>query len=101
MKTSRTPPPPDPHEPENVSKAIAEWGLDYVVLTSVDRDDLADHGSAHFAETITKLKRRKPGMLVEALGEGSEIRCFSPPIVLPRRSVGEIFNSIFTPKGRF
>lgn len=69
VKTSRTPPPPDPNEPENVSKAIAEWGLDYVVLTSVDRDDLPDHGSAHFAETIKKLKRRKPNMLVEALGK--------------------------------
>lgn len=62
-------PPPDPNEPENVSKAIAEWGLDYVVLTSVDRDDMPDHGSGHFAETIRKLKRRNSSMLVEALGE--------------------------------
>lgn len=38
MKTSRAPPPPDPKEPENTAKAIAEWGLDYVVITSVDRD---------------------------------------------------------------
>jgi len=34
-----------------VSKAIAEWGLKYVVLTSVDRDELEDQGSAHFAKT--------------------------------------------------
>jgi lipoic acid synthetase len=52
VKTSKAPPPLDKDEPENVSKAIAEWGLDYVVLTSVDRDDLADQGSNHFAETI-------------------------------------------------
>jgi len=37
-------------EPENVSKAIAAWGLDYVVLTSVDRDDLPDGGAAHIAQ---------------------------------------------------
>ena len=45
VKTSRTPAPLDPEEPENVSKAIAAWGLDYVVLTSVDRDELADQGT--------------------------------------------------------
>eukprot|EP00899_Mesostigma_viride_P012112 jgi/Mesvir1/20901/Mv07975-RA.1 len=67
VKTSRTPPPPDPEEPEKVSKAIAAWGLDYVVLTSVDRDDLPDQGSGHFAETIRKLKQRQPSLLVEAL----------------------------------
>ena len=38
VKTSRAPPPPDPAEPENTASAIAEWDLDYVVLTSVDRD---------------------------------------------------------------
>ncbi len=35
-----------------MSKAVAAWGLDYVVLTSVDRDDLPDGGAAHIAETI-------------------------------------------------
>jgi lipoate synthase len=55
-------------EPENVSKAIAAWGLDYVVLTSVDRDDLADGGAAHIAETIRLLKEKTQGrILVEAL----------------------------------
>lgn len=38
MKTARNPPPPDPMEPVNTAKAITSWGLDYVVLTSVDRD---------------------------------------------------------------
>lgn len=38
MKTSKAPPPPDPDEPVNTATAIATWGLDYVVLTSVDRD---------------------------------------------------------------
>ncbi|KAK6919521.1 Lipoyl synthase, N-terminal [Dillenia turbinata] len=67
VKTSRTPPPPDPNEPSNVAQAIASWGLDYVVITSVDRDDLPDQGSNHFAETVQKLKKLKPEMLIEAL----------------------------------
>ncbi|KAH0984260.1 hypothetical protein GBA52_011437 [Prunus armeniaca] len=67
VKTSKTPPPPDPNEPSNVAEAIASWGLDYVVITSVDRDDLPDQGSGHFAETVQKLKTLKPSMLIEAL----------------------------------
>ena len=43
-------------QPENTAKAVAEWGIDYVVLTSVDRDDLPDGGAAHIASTIGKLK---------------------------------------------
>lgn len=57
----------DPDEPTNVAKAIAEIGLDYVVLTSVDRDDLPDQGASHFAETIREIKQRHPGILVEVL----------------------------------
>ncbi|KAF9096080.1 hypothetical protein BGX29_007846 [Mortierella sp. GBA35] len=67
VKTSKAPKPLDIHEPENTAEAISRWGLDYVVLTSVDRDDLKDGGSAHFAETITKLKQKAPKILVECL----------------------------------
>jgi lipoyl synthase len=67
VKTSRTPPPLDPHEPENTAEALARWGLGYVVLTTVDRDDLADGGANHFAETIRRIKQKKPSLLVEAL----------------------------------
>jgi len=56
VKTSRAPPPLDPHEPEHTAEAIKRWGLGYIVLTSVDRDDLADGGARHFAETIGKIK---------------------------------------------
>lgn len=56
VKTSRAPPPLDPNEPENTAKAVAAWGIDYVVLTSVDRDDLPDYGAAHIASTISLLK---------------------------------------------
>ncbi|MFO7927166.1 MAG: lipoyl synthase [Halobacteriota archaeon] len=59
--------PLDPDEPENVADAVAEIGLDYVVLTSVDRDDLDDGGAGHFAATIRAIKRRDPDILVETL----------------------------------
>ena len=67
VKTSKAPPPLDPHEPEHTAEALRRWGLGYVVLTSVDRDDLADGGARHFAETIMKIKSKAPTMLVEAL----------------------------------
>lgn len=67
VKTSRAPPPPDPNEPKNTAAAIVSWGLDYVVLTSVDRDDLPDGGSHHFAETVKEIKGQKSDILVECL----------------------------------
>ena len=67
VKTARAPPPLDPDEPENTAKAITAWGLDYVVLTSVDRDDLEDAGAFHIAETIRSLKRHNPSLTVECL----------------------------------
>ncbi|CAI9097111.1 OLC1v1033433C1 [Oldenlandia corymbosa var. corymbosa] len=67
VKTSRNPPPPDPMEPINTALAIASWGVDYIVLTSVDRDDLPDGGSAHFAETVKAMKELKPDIMVECL----------------------------------
>lgn len=68
VKTSRAPPPLDPNEPANTAKAVAAWGIDYVVLTSVDRDDLPDFGASHIAKTIRCLKEETNGrLLVEAL----------------------------------
>src|SRR6056297_890453 len=57
----------DPEEPANVAESVAEIGLDYVVLTSVDRDDLDDQGAGHFARTIRAIKERDPSILVEVL----------------------------------
>ncbi|WP_339106233.1 lipoyl synthase [Haloterrigena salinisoli] len=59
--------PLDLKEPQQVAEAVADIGLDYVVLTSVDRDDLPDQGAGHFAETIREIKDRDPGILVEVL----------------------------------
>ncbi|KAJ2832006.1 hypothetical protein GGI24_001389 [Coemansia furcata] len=67
VKTSKTPAALDAAEPENVATALAAWGLDYVVLTSVDRDDLPDFGSAHFASTVRNIRERAPQMMIECL----------------------------------
>jgi len=68
VKTNRCPSPLDPLEPENTASAIQKWGLDYVVLTSVDRDDIADGGASHFEETVKKIKEKTNGkVLVECL----------------------------------
>lgn len=67
VKTSKAPSPLDPHEPEHTAEALSRWGLGYVVLTSVDRDDLADGGAHHFAETVRKIKSKAPSILVECL----------------------------------
>lgn len=67
VKTSKTPPPLDPHEPEHTAEALSRWGLGYVVMTVVDRDDLADGGAHHLAETIRKVKAKAPSILVECL----------------------------------
>merc|ERR1712135_255864 len=66
VKTSKAPPPLDPSEPVNTATAIAAWGLDYVVLTSVDRDDLPDGGSNHFAETVRIIKESNPDILTKS-----------------------------------
>jgi lipoyl synthase len=67
IKTARQPPPLDPDEPAKVAESIAALKLRYVVLTSVDRDDLPDGGAAHFAAVIREIKARDPRVLVEAL----------------------------------
>lgn len=67
VKTSRSPPPLDPDEPHKVATAIAEWQLDYVVFTSVDRDDLADYGATHFAATVAALRASQPQIVIECL----------------------------------
>ena len=66
VKTAAHPPPLDPDEPRHLAEAVRELGLDYIVVTSVDRDDLPDGGAGHFADAIRRLKEI-PGLLVEVL----------------------------------
>jgi lipoic acid synthetase len=57
----------DPHEPARVGAAVETLGLGYVVITSVDRDDLADGGASIFAETVRETRRRAPECRIEVL----------------------------------
>ncbi len=57
----------DSNEPENTAISLAEMGLAYVVLTMVDRDDLADGGAAHVAKTVRRIKHHSPALRVETL----------------------------------
>jgi lipoic acid synthetase len=66
VKSGR-PAPLDPAEPKRLAEAVRQLGLRYLVVTSVDRDDLADQGASHFAEAIRQLKAACPQTLVEVL----------------------------------
>jgi lipoic acid synthetase len=67
IKTARVPPPLDPNEPAHIAESVSTLGLHYVVLTSVDRDDMEDGGAGHFAATISGIKRLNSEIIVEAL----------------------------------
>lgn len=67
VKSARFGQPLDPDEPRKIAQAVAEWGLDYVVVTSVDRDDLPDQGAGHFAACIREIKKQHPAVIVEVL----------------------------------
>ena len=59
--------PPDAEEPEKLARTIAAMKLKYVVITSVDRDDLRDGGAQHFADCIEKVRELSPGTKIEVL----------------------------------
>ncbi len=65
--TTKKPQALDPNEPYNIAKAVSELDLDYVVITSVDRDDLDDYGVSHFINVINHLKSCFPHIKIELL----------------------------------
>jgi len=65
--TSGMPAPLDPLEPRHLAEAVGRLGLDYLVVTSVNRDELVDGGASHFAQAIVELRRAAPKTLVEVL----------------------------------
>jgi lipoic acid synthetase len=67
VKTNRNGQPLDPEEPRKVAEMVTQLDLEYIVVTSVDRDDLPDEGSGHFAACVRELKQRQPDLLVEIL----------------------------------
>ncbi len=67
VKTVLQAPPPDVDEPRKVGEAVAAMNLAYVVITSVDRDDLPDGGSAHYGACIESIRQRSPRTVIETL----------------------------------
>jgi lipoic acid synthetase len=57
----------DPFEPEKIAYSISQMNLEYVVITTVDRDDLPDQGAEHFSRTVTTIKKLAPNLIVEIL----------------------------------
>jgi len=87
VKTVTKAAPPDPKEPEHVGVAIAAMGVAYVVITSVDRDDLPDGGASHFAACIRSIRERSAKTVVETLipdyqGSDLEVLMAARPDVL-------------------
>ncbi|MEM1274082.1 MAG: lipoyl synthase [Pseudomonadota bacterium] len=67
IATGKPPEDLDPFEPGRVADAVAKLGLNHVVVTSVDRDDVKDGGAAHFAQTIRAIRHRAPAATIEIL----------------------------------
>ncbi len=67
VKTVERAAPPDPDEPEHVGQAVRELALGYVVITSVDRDDLPDGGASHYADCVRSIRAHSPDTVVETL----------------------------------
>ena len=59
--------PPDPNEPSSLADSVASLKLRYVVITSVDRDDLRDGGAQHFVDVISAVREKSPGTIIETL----------------------------------
>ena len=100
------PKPPDPFEPRHLADTIRDMGLRYVVITSVDRDDLRDGGAQHFADCIRLVREQSPAIQIEILtpdfrGKGRmeralEILQVSPPDVFNHNleTVRELYREV-------
>jgi lipoic acid synthetase len=80
----------DPFEPVNVATAVAKLGLKHVVITSVDRDDLADGGAQHFAEVILAIREAAPDTTIEILTPDFLRKEGALPVVVAARP--DVFN---------
>lgn len=79
---SGAPLPLDPLEPRHLAEAVGRLGLDYLVVTSVNRDELEDGGAAHFAQAIVELRRAAPKTLVEVLTPDFQGRTFALDMII-------------------
>lgn len=82
---------PDNEEPVKLAKAIADMQLDYVVITSVDRDDLKDGGAGHFSKCIAAIRKKNPLIKIEILVPDFR-GCMNPALDILFQSPPDIFN---------
>jgi len=80
----------DPHEPERIGKMAADLGLNHMVVTSVDRDDLDDGGAQHFADVIHSIRMQSPGTTIEVLTPDFKGMRGAPELVFEARP--DVFN---------
>ncbi len=81
----------DPFEPARVAKAVKTLGLSHVVITSVDRDDLADGGATHIAQTVRAIKKFSPKTTIEVLTPDF-LRCGPKALEIVVNSKPDVFN---------
>ena len=80
----------DPHEPEHAAQAVGALGLEHVVITSVDRDDLPDGGATHFAAVITAIRNTSPHTTIEVLTPDFQRKGKAADVVVKARP--DVFN---------
>jgi len=108
VKTVDSAPAPDPDEPRRVGEAVREMGLSYVVITSVDRDDLSDGGASHYAACVRAIRAASPDTIIETLipdyvGESLALLMDAGPDVLAHNVevVGRLQRRIRDPRCSF
>lgn len=87
-----TPQPPDPAEPGRLARSIAAMKLQYVVITSVDRDDLRDGGAGHFADCLRSVRARTPNTRLEVLAPDFRGREAATLDAFAGAAVPDVFN---------
>lgn len=96
VKTAKRPGALDPSEPESVAKSLKDMNLSYVVITTVDRDDLEDQGAGHFAEIIRAVKRVNPALRIETLAGDFQGRADLQKILLDSGGIDVFAHNIET-----
>ena len=91
IATGKPPEDLDPFEPGRVAHAVRKLGLNHVVITSVDRDDVEDGGAAHFAQTIRAVRRQSPDTTIEILTPDF-IRCDDSALEVVCEAKPDVFN---------
>ena len=91
VATGRPPAPLDAFEPGRVAHAVETLGLNHVVITSVDRDDVEDGGAAHFAQTIRAIRHRSPATTIEILTPDF-LRCDASALEAVVEARPDVFN---------